>query len=104
MFGSFFSSPVPTILRLPFSGQVIGLSSSSSHDRRRARRASITTRSGDAAAGGDDGGEKEKGGGSNFPGSPASEGEIEDPEVIIARRNAEHRRMQARARGKPRGK
>lgn len=78
------------------------MSSSSSQARRRARRASLAVRSGDAAAaGGDsgDGGERDKGGGgSKFPGSPASEGEIEDPEVIIARRNAEHRRMQARAR------
>lgn len=54
---------------------------------------------GDGGDGGGGGGEKDKGGGgSKFPGSPASEGEIEDPEVIIARRNAEHRRMQARAR------
>lgn len=68
--------------------------SSSSQDRRRARRASVTARGGDAQPGGDSSGEQGCGGGSG----PKSldEAEIEDPEVIIARRNADHRRMQAK--------
>ncbi|CAB1120143.1 unnamed protein product [Ectocarpus sp. CCAP 1310/34] len=79
--------------------KVIGLSSSSSQDRRRARRASVATRSSSSRGGGD---EKGSGGnGADSLGSP-TEAEIEDPEVIIARRNAEHRRMQAKLRQKRR--
>ncbi|CBN76893.1 conserved unknown protein [Ectocarpus siliculosus] len=79
--------------------KVIGLSSSSSQDRRRARRASVATRTTSSRGGGD-----EKGGSGNGAdsfGSP-TEAETEDPEVIIARRNAEHRRMQAKLRQKRR--
>lgn len=76
--------------------QVIGLSSSSSQDRRRARRASVATRGGDTVTGRESSGGKGGGSDAKSPGSPASEGDAEDPEVIIARRNAEHRRMQVR--------
>ncbi|CAM9424747.1 unnamed protein product, partial [Ectocarpus fasciculatus] len=83
--------------------KVIGLSSSSSQDRRRARRASVATRGGAGTTSGRGGGD-EKGSGGNGAdslGSP-TDAEIEDPEVIIARRNAEHRRMQAKLRQKRR--
>lgn len=58
----------------------------------------MAVQGGDAQNGGDGSGEKCSGGSSG----PRSPGEgIEDPEVIIARRNADHRRMQARQhRGK----
>lgn len=56
-------------------------------------------RDGDTAAGGDGSGGKGGSSGVKLPGSPASEAETEDPEVIIARRNAEHRRMQVNGSG-----
>lgn len=72
--------------------QVIGLSSSGNGTRRRRKR-SIASASGGALEGGGVAGEVEGDGQENT--APAPNGaETEDPDIIIARRNAEHRRMQ----------
>ena len=69
-----------------FFHQVIGLSSTSSHDRRSQRITSAMEAEGANMA---------EGTKRSSPPSPVMS-ENEHPEVIIARRNAEHRRIQAR--------
>lgn len=76
---------------VPTNHQVIGLSSSEGSTRR--RRRSVANASGGALEGGGVTGEKREDG-QACPASPVNGAEKEDPDVIIARRNAEHRRMQ----------
>lgn len=63
------------------------MSSSAAEDRRRLRKASVAMGSGGGTRSGDG-----KGTDAEFSNAP----ETESPEVIIARENAQHRRMQAK--------